>query len=54
LRFAAQHSIEGIDKVVVDRASDVSVAQFHHLAGGDDELVIDRDVADFVNRSGRS
>jgi hypothetical protein len=52
LRFAAQQSVEGLDKVGVDRASDASVAQFHHLAGGDDELVIDRDVADFVDHNG--
>jgi hypothetical protein len=33
-------------------ATDAAIAQFHHLAGGDDELIIDRDVADFVDHNG--
>ena len=52
MRFAAQQPKEGVDKVVVDRAADAAIAQFHHLTGGDDEFIIDRDVADFVEHDG--
>src|SRR5690348_8125855 len=48
VRFTTQQPVKSINKIVVNRAADTSIAQFHHIAGGDNELVVDCYVAKFV------
>src|SRR4051812_11279426 len=45
-----QHGKHSLDEVVIDRATDATVAQFDHLViRGDDQPAVDPDLADFVD-----
>ena len=54
-RFGAlQNSVDGLEQFAVDRATDAAVAQLHHVvAGGHDEVVVDTDLAKFVDQHSR-
>ncbi len=45
-----QDAAQRVDEIVVDRAADAAVAQLDHVGiGGDDQLVVDADVAELVD-----
>ena len=51
---AIEDSIHGLQQLAVDRAADAAVAELHHVvAGGDDQVVVDADLAEFVHQHRR-
>ena len=52
--WAIQDAIHRIEKLAIDGAADAAVAQLHHVfAGGDDQVVVDPDLAEFVHQHRR-
>ena len=48
----AQHAHDAVQKVVVGRAADAAVAELDHAAfGGDDQVVVDADLAQLVHQN---
>ena len=47
---AIEDPIHRIQQLAIDRAADAAVAELHHVfAGGDDQIVVDTDLTEFVH-----
>ena len=50
---AIEDAIHRLEQFAVDRAADAAVAQLHHVfAGGDDQVVVDADLAELIHQHG--
>ena len=49
--WAFNHPFHRLHQLVVDRAADATVAQFHHVfIGGDDQIVVDADFTELIHQ----
>ena len=49
-----QDAVHGLQQLAVDRAADAAVAELHHVVTrGNDQVVVDADLAEFIHQHGR-